>query len=105
ENALPVKRGSVLKPSETPKILRALYNTRFFDDISLNRQGNTLVIHVVERPIIGQLKITGNSTIPTDKLTDVMRSLGVVEGRVYNPVILDKIKQSLLNQYYQLGRY
>ncbi len=71
----------------------------------MSRDNGTLVIHVVERPIIGQLKITGNSVIPTDKLTAVMKSLDIAEGRVYNAAMLEKIKQSLLNQYYQLGRY
>lgn len=105
ENYLPVKRGQVLRPSDTAAILRALYKTGFFEHISLSREGNVLIIRVVERPTIGQLKISGNSVIPTDKLTSVMKSLDIAEGRVYNPAILEKIKQSLLNQYYQLGRY
>lgn len=105
ENYLPIKRGQTLKPSDTAEILRALYKTGFFEQINLSREGNTLIIRVVERPTIGQLKITGNSAIPTDKLTSVMRSLDIAEGRVYNPAMLEKIRQSLLNQYYQLGRY
>ncbi len=105
ESYLPIKRGQVLKPEKTSAIVRALYQTGFFDQITLSQEGNTLIIHVVERPTIGQLKITGNTVIPTDKLTTVMKTLDVAEGRVYNPAILEKIKQSLLNQYYQLGRY
>src|SRR3989338_1005249 len=34
-----------------------------------------------------------------------MKTLDIAEGRVYNPQMLAKIKQGLLNQYYQLGRY
>lgn len=104
-NYLPIHRGETLQASKTGAILRALYQTGFFDKISLSRQGNTLIIHVVERPTIGQLKITGNSIIPTDKLTTVMKTLDVAEGRVYNPVVLERIRQGLLNQYYQVGRY
>lgn len=105
ENYLPVKRGQTLRPNQTGQILGALYKSGFFEHISLAKEGNTLIIHVVERPTIGQLKITGNSVIPTDKLTTVMKNLDVAEGRVYNPAVLEKIKQSLLNQYYSLGRY
>jgi outer membrane protein insertion porin family len=105
ESYLPIKRGQVLQSEKTAAILRKLYQTGFFDHITLSRSGNTLIIHVIERPTIGQLKITGNSVIPTDKLTTVMKTLDVTEGRVYNPAIIEKIKQSLLNQYYQLGRY
>lgn len=105
ESYMPIKRGQVLQPSKTSAILRSLYQTGFFEHITLSREGNTLVVHVVERPTIGQLKIVGNSVIPTDKLTSVMKSLDIAEGRVYNPVMLEKIRQSLLNEYYQLGRY
>lgn len=105
ESYIPIKRGQTLQPGKTGAILRALYKTGFFDHITLSKVDGTLVIHVVERPVIGQLKITGNSVVPTDKLTTVMKTLDVTEGGVYNPEVLDKIKQSLLNQYYQLGRY
>lgn len=102
---LPIKPGQTLTAGETASIIRSLYKTGFFEHITLSREGNTLVIHVTERPIIGQLKISGNSVIQTDKLTTVMKSLDIAEGRVYNPAVLEKIKQGLLNQYYQLGRY
>lgn len=105
ESYLPIKRGQTMQPSKTDVILRALYKTGFFDHITLSKQNNTLIIHVTERPTIGQLKITGNSVIPTDKLTTVMKTMDIAEGRIYNPVMLERIKQSLLNQYYQLGRY
>ncbi|SRR5579883_373462 len=106
ESYLPIKQGQTLQPSKTAAILRALYQTGFFDRITLSKRGDgTLVIQVIERPTIGELKISGNSVIPTDKLTTVMQSLDISEGRVYNPAVLEKIKQSLLNQYYQLGRY
>ena len=102
---LPVHRGEVLRSSQTGEIISSLYKTGFFDHISLAREGSTLVITVVERPTIGQLKITGNSAIPKDKLTTVMKSVDIAEGRVYNGAMLEKIKQSLLAQYYELGRY
>lgn len=102
---LPIKVGDTLTSAKTPELIRSLYATGFFEHISLSRHNDTLIIHVVDRPMIGQLKVSGNSVIPTDKLTEVLRSVGVVEGRVYDKAVMDKIKLSLLNQYYQLGRY
>ncbi|OGT35201.1 MAG: outer membrane protein assembly factor BamA [Gammaproteobacteria bacterium RIFCSPHIGHO2_12_FULL_37_14] len=102
---LPIKSGETLRSSQTASILRSLYKTGFFDRITLSKEGSTLIIHVTERPTIGQLKLSGNSVIQTDKLTAVMRSMDIAEGRIYNPAVLEKIKQGLLNQYYQLGRY
>lgn len=105
ESYLPIKRGQSLKASQSGSILRTLYKTGFFETISLEQEGNTLIIHVTERPTIGQLKITGNSIIPTDKLKGVMQSLDIAEGRIYNAAVVERISQSLLSQYYQLGRY
>lgn len=102
---LPIKRGQLLSAGKSSEIIRSLYKTGFFSRISLAEDGHTLIIHVVERPTIGELKMTGNSVIPTDKLTTVMKSVGVAEGRSYDRAILEKIKQSLLNQYNQAGRY
>ncbi|MEO8400672.1 MAG: outer membrane protein assembly factor BamA [Gammaproteobacteria bacterium] len=104
-NYIPIKTGETLRPEKTAAIISTLYKTGFFEHISLAREGNTLVIKVVERPTIGQLKISGNSSIPTDKLTTVMKGVNIAEGRVFDSVILEKIKQSLLDQYYMVGRY
>lgn len=105
ESYLPLKRGQTLNSSKTGAILQSLYKTGFFEDIHLSRQGNTLVIHVTERQTIGKLDIKGNSIVPTDKLQSVMKTLDIEEGRVYNAAQLERIRQSLLNQYYMLGRY
>src|SRR4051812_16721502 len=84
---LPIKRGENLSSAKTAEVIKALYKTGFFEHISLSRQGNTLVIHVTERQIIGQLKISGNNLIPTDKLNTVMKGLDISEGRAYNAAI------------------
>jgi outer membrane protein insertion porin family len=102
---LPVKQGQTLRADKTGDIIKDLYKTGFFEHITLSRSGDTLIIRVVERETIGSLKISGNSVIPTDKLTAVMKSLDIAEGRVYNPAVLDRIKQGLLNQYYEQGHY
>ena len=104
-NYLPIKKGQVLNTNQSGSIISALYKTGFFEHISLDRSGSTLIITVIERPTIGQLKISGNRVIPTDKLNSVMKGVDVAEGRVFNRAMLEKIRQSMLNQYYQLGRY
>jgi len=104
-NYLPIKTGDTLRPGQTGTIISSLYHTGFFEHISLGRKNNTLIIRVVERPTIGQIKISGNSSLQTDKVTSAMKAVDIAEGRVYNSAILEKIKLSILNQYYMLGRY
>lgn len=105
QSYLPIKRGQRFTAGKSAAIVKALYKTKFFDSISLSQRGNTLIIHVTERPTIGKLKISGNSLISTDKLTAALKGMDVAEGRVYDLSVFERIKKSLLNQYYQVGHY
>src|SRR5579862_8634338 len=51
-NYLPVNIGDHLTPSRVREAIKALYATGFFRDVQLRRDGNTLVVVVLERPSI-----------------------------------------------------
>src|SRR3990167_6064739 len=104
-NYLPIEIGQTIKPSDTAKIIRVLYKTGFFSDVTLDHQGNTLIVKVVEKPTIGQFKISGNKSIPTKTLRKTLSDLGFAEGRVYDPSLLDSIRDSLQREYYNRGNY
>src|SRR5690554_1006984 len=57
---LPVNVGDTFEEARAPNVIRALFATGFFDDISLGVDGDTLVIVVRERPTIASITITGN---------------------------------------------
>lgn len=102
---LPIKMGETLEPHDTGNIVSALYRTGFFSNVSLGREGNTLIINVTERPIIGSIRITGNKKIQTKKLQEVLKTIGIQEGNVYDSSILEGLQNSLQQQYYSLGQY
>jgi len=104
-NYLPVQVGSSVSEQEYPEIIRALFKTGFFSDVSLERKGNVLVVTVTERPAISEVRITGNEDISTDDLKKALAEVGLVEGRVFDRSLLDKVEQELLRQYYSRGRY
>lgn len=104
-NYLPVEIGQTIKPSDTAKIIRVLYKTGFFSDVTLDHQGNTLIVKVVEKPTIGKFNITGNKSIPTKTLRKTLSDLGFAEGRVYDPSLLGSIRDSLQREYYNRGNY
>src|SRR5688500_13338949 len=54
-NYLPVQVGEEVVPASTPQIIRALYETGFFQSVVLERQVNTLIVRVVERSTIGSI--------------------------------------------------
>jgi len=104
-NYLPVGVGASISPDDYPEIVRALFKTGFFTDISLARDDNVLIINVVERPSIAEINISGNEDIKTDELLSALRDIGLAEGRVFDRASLDQAEQELINQYFSRGKY
>ncbi|EXJ15022.1 outer membrane protein assembly factor BamA [Imhoffiella purpurea] len=104
-NYLPVQVGDTVGDDVTGGIIRALYQTGFFDDVRVERDGNVLVVWVRERPAIAEIKISGNKDIETEALTNALADIGLKEGRVFNRSVLDRIEQELERQYFARGKY
>ncbi len=104
-NYLPIQVGDTVGEDVTGGIIRSLYQTGFFDDVRVERDGSILVIWVRERPAIAEIKITGNKDIETDALSAALADIGLKEGRVFNRSVLDRIEQELERQYFARGKY
>ncbi|MBK1703851.1 outer membrane protein assembly factor BamA [Halochromatium glycolicum] len=104
-NYLPVQVGDRVSDGITGNIIRTLYATGFFSDVRVEREGDVLIVVVRERPAIAQIDITGNKSLKTDKLKEGLADIGMSEGRVFNPVMLDRIEQELRRQYFGAGKY
>ncbi len=102
---IPVEVGDTLSPSLSRSTIRDLYRTGFFDDISLAREGNVLVISVTERPAISSITIAGNRQIKTEDLMPALASIGISEGEIFNQLELDRVQQELVRQYHSRGHY
>src|SRR5712671_2614030 len=55
--------GDAWDPERIDRSLKALFATGLFADVKLTREGNALVISVVENPIINRIAFEGNSKI------------------------------------------
>ncbi|MFB1487323.1 MAG: outer membrane protein assembly factor BamA [Thiocapsa sp. C3-sup] len=104
-NYLPVQVGDTVGDGVTGGIIRSLYQTGFFDDVRVEREGNVLVLWVRERPAIASIDITGNRDIDTKALTAALADIGLKEGRVFDRSVLDRIEQELERQYFSRGKY
>jgi outer membrane protein insertion porin family len=104
-NYLPVNIGERFAEEKQADAVRALFNTGFFKDITLEREGGVLVINVVERPSVAKVVIEGNKDIKKEDLTEALKKIGLAEGKVYNKQILDKVEQELRRQYFSHGKY
>ncbi|MEO5811496.1 MAG: outer membrane protein assembly factor BamA [Rhodanobacter sp.] len=104
-NYLPVTKGDQLTDSGAQRAIRALYQTKFFSDVELDREGNILVIKVTERPSIAKLTLRGNKDIKTDELKKGLKEIGLTEGETFDRLALDNVQQELIRQYYNRGKY
>ena len=102
---LPVEKGDLLDRNRSTEGIRALFHTGFFSDIKFDRQGDILVITVVERPAINTIKLEGNKELKSDDLLKGLKGIGLSEGETYNPLNLDRVTQELTRQYNNRGKY
>lgn len=104
-NYLPITVGESINPPLAQKAISELFKTGLFNDISLQRDGNVLIVSVVERPAISDITYIGNDEIDTEELTTVLKKIGFAEGRVFDRSILEKVELELQRQYFSLGHY
>lgn len=103
--ALPLNVGEQVDDQQLVESTRALFKTGFFQDIQLGRDGDVLVITVVERPSIASIDIKGNKAISTDDLMKGLKQSGLAEGEVFQRATLEGVRNELLRQYVAQGRY
>ncbi|MEP6881660.1 MAG: outer membrane protein assembly factor BamA, partial [Dokdonella sp.] len=102
---LPVEKGDVLTPDRAEQAIRALYKTGFFNDISLDRQGDILVVKLTERPSISKVSLRGNKDLKDEELLKGLKGIGLAEGETFDRLKLDSVQQELTRQYYNRGKY
>ena len=102
---LPVRIGQSFGGKRSSQLIKALYATGFFSNIQLEERANTLIIKVIERPILREVELKGNKEIPKDKLNEITKKIGLVPGGIFDKSILDRFVLQLQSQYESMGKY
>ena len=102
---LPFQIGDELSQSSSDEIILVLYKTGFFSNISLVRKDQSLVIQVEERPVIGEITVSGNSDIKTKQMLDALKDAGFAEGRTFDRSLLKMMTNELERLYFSQGKY
>jgi len=102
---LPVKTGDKLDDRRSGETIRALFKTGFFKDVRLEREGNVLVLFVVERPAIATIDFQGNESVELEGLTEGLKDIGFAVGRVFDRSLLDRVELELQRIYFSQGKY
>jgi len=64
-----VRVGDPFDPARIDRSLKSLFATGLFADVSLHKEGETLVVRVVENPVINRIAFEGNQRIDDAELT------------------------------------
>lgn len=104
-SVLPVQVGDEVEELDIQELSRALFRTGYFEDISVGKDGQVLVISVRERPAISSITIDGNKAIKTDDLLQGLTDNGLSEGQIFKRATLEGLTQELERQYVAQGRY
>jgi outer membrane protein insertion porin family len=104
-NYLPVNVGERFSLDNVGPAIKSLFKTGFFKDVTLERDGSTLVVNVVERPSIAKIVFEGNKDLSKEDLTKALKKIGLSEGKVFDRQVLDKVEQELSRQYFSHGKY
>lgn len=97
-----VNPGDRFDPARLDRSLKNLFSSGLFADVTLRREGETLVVTVVENPIINRIAFEGNDRLDDDTLS--------VEITLRPRVVFTRTKvqsdvQRLLEIYRRSGRY
>ncbi len=99
---LRVAPGDRFDPERINDSLKSLYDTGLFADIRIGRDGNALVVSVVENPIVNRLAFEGNKRIKDDALEAEVQ---LHPRTVYTRTKVQQDAARLLEVYRRSGRF
>ena len=102
ESYMTVAPGEPFDPAKLDQSLKNLFATGLFDDVTIRREGDSLVVTLVENPIINRIAFEGNQRLDDDVLTSEVQlrpRVVYTRSRVQNAV------SRILELYRRNGRY
>ncbi len=99
---LTVREGDTFDPARIDRSIKNLFATSLFADVSISRQGSTLLVRVVENPIVNRVQIEGNNKIKDDAITPEIQLRARV---VYTRTKVQQDVEKILELYRRKGRF
>ncbi len=99
---LTVHVGDEFKPETIDASLKSLFNTGLFADVTMERNLNTLIIRVIENPVINRVVFEGNSRLKED---DFAEEVELRPRMIYTRAKVRSDVQRILELYRRSGRF
>lgn len=99
---LEVQSGDRFDPAGLDRSLKALFSSGLFADVTLRREGDALVVQVVENPVINRIAFEGNDRLKDDALES---EVTLRPRLVFTRTQVQADTQRLLDLYRRSGRF
>jgi outer membrane protein insertion porin family len=97
-----VQTGDPFDADRLDRSLKTLYATGLFQDVRITREGDTLVVRVVENPLVNRVAFEGNHKLSDDQLRPEMQ---LKPRAVFTPALAEQDRQHILDMYAKKGYY
>ncbi|MDR1609525.1 MAG: outer membrane protein assembly factor BamA [Holosporales bacterium] len=102
EAYMPISVGDDCDDGVINDAVKILDSTGFFESVSIAMRGNTLIVTVVEHPIINAISYEGNKKL-SDR--DIEKAVPIKSRESLSPQKVREVQQGLLDAYRKMGRY
>ena len=99
----PIELNQKIDEKDLNKITKELYQTNFFENITVSFNDGVLSINVKENPIIGKLKIEGVKS--KTLIEDLLKKLTLKSRASFNEFQLKEDRNKILNELKSRGYY
>jgi outer membrane protein insertion porin family len=86
-------------------VIRKLYALEFFSDIAIYKMNSTWQVRFKENPIIHSFHIEGHNELDKKVVLDLLAEYKLTSGRYYNPLKIQRLKNTLKKIYQSKGYF
>lgn len=97
-----VRRGDRMDPVALDRSLKELFATGLFADVTINVEGDRVIVQVVENPVINRVDFEGNDVLDDE---DLRREIQLAPRSVYTRPRVQEDVERLLEVYRRSGRF
>jgi outer membrane protein insertion porin family len=94
--------GDSYDPAKVDASLKALFSTGLFADVAIDNAGSTVIVRVLENPVVNQVAFEGNSEVDTETLRNEVQ---LKPRSVFTRARAQADVQRILDVYTRQGRF
>ena len=82
---LPVKVGDAFNAGQSQDIIKALYASGLYEDVSVSLNDSVLVVKLAERSVVSDFTIKGMKNFDKKEIAQNLKNYGFAQGYPYDP--------------------